>query len=289
VVESVTSGSAAADTERSLRDVVLAGPGADIRVPEAVGSNPLAVLASRERVRAALAAAGYADKCQGLLTGAVTTVLVLGLCLYCGQGYATVIGRLWPFLGWFNPAVVLWDPVSAAALSNARARVPVGVLRAVFEAGAAAGAAAGSVVFGLVLTAVDGTVLDLAATDAIRARFATPSGGRFPQARVVTLVACGTRRVLAAEVDSCGVSEQRLWDRLVSQLQPGTLNLADRNFFSMPPVANRGRDRRAPGVAGEERDAVPAREGGRHVAGRLGTGPAPRVRRDAGPPPQSHG
>jgi len=148
----------------------------------------------RERVRAALAAAGYVDKCRGLLTGAVTTVLVLGLCLYCGQGYPGVIGRLWPLLGWFNPAVVLSGPVSAAALSNARARVPAGMLRAVFEAGAAGAAAAattaGAVVFGLVLTAVDGTVLDLAATQAIQARFATPSGGRFPQARVVTLVAC---------------------------------------------------------------------------------------------------
>jgi len=239
VVESVTSGSVLGGAEGSLRAAVLAGPGAEVGVSEVVGSNPLGLLASPERVRAALTAAGYADKCRGLLTGAVTTVLVLGLCLYCGQGYASVIGRLWPFLGGFNPAVVLWKSVSAAALSEARARVPAGVLRAVFEAGAAAGAAAvgagtvGSVVFGLVLTAVDGTVLDLASTEAMRARFATPSGGRFPQARVVTLVACGTRRVLAAEVDSCGVSEQRLWDRLVSQLQPGTLNLADRNFFSM--------------------------------------------------------
>src|SRR5215475_11951395 len=86
----------------------------------------------RERVRAALATAGYADKCRGVLTGAVTTVLVLGLCLYCGQGYAGVVGRLWPLLGWFNPAVVMSGPVSAVALSQARARLPAGVLRAVF-------------------------------------------------------------------------------------------------------------------------------------------------------------
>jgi hypothetical protein len=110
------------------------------------------------------------------------------------------------------------------------------VLRAVFEAGAQQGAGPetpGLRVFGLVATATDGTVFDLAATAEVAERFATPSGGRFPQARVVTLVACGTRRVLAAAVDSSGVSEQALWDRIAGQLRPGTLNLADRNFFSM--------------------------------------------------------
>jgi Transposase DDE domain/Insertion element 4 transposase N-terminal len=218
----------------SLRDAVLAGPGAGMAVPAQGGQNPLAVVATPARVEAALAAAGHADKCRAILTGAVTTVLVVGLCLYCGEGYPGVIGRLWPLLGSFNPAVVMSAPVTAVALSQARARLPAGVLRALFEVGAAATVTtAGSLVFGLVVTAVDGTVLDLAFADAIARRFATPSGGRFPQARVVTLVACGTRRVLAAQVDSCGVSEQRLRDRLVTRLQPGTLNLADRNFFSM--------------------------------------------------------
>jgi len=50
---------------------------------------------------------------------------------------------------------------------------------------------------------------------------------------VVTLVECGTRRILGAVMDSSAISEQALWDRLVGQLRPGTLNLADRNFFSM--------------------------------------------------------
>jgi hypothetical protein len=107
------------------------------------------------------------------------------------------------------------------------------VLRAVFEAAAGAGGAGltpGLRVFGLVVTAVDGTVIDLAATAAVGERFAVRSAGRFPQARVVTLVVCGTRRVLAALLDSCGVSAQRRWDRLVGQVQPGTLNLASRNF-----------------------------------------------------------
>jgi hypothetical protein len=37
----------------------------------------------------------------------VTVVLVLGLCLFCGQGYGLVIARLWPLLAAFNPVVVL--------------------------------------------------------------------------------------------------------------------------------------------------------------------------------------
>jgi hypothetical protein len=193
-------GSASSCPDGSLREGVLAGPGAELDVSAAAGLNPLAVVATPAMVRAALAAAGHADKCRGILTGAVTTVLVLGLCLYCGEGYSGVLGRLWPLLGSFNPAIVMSGPVSAVALSQARARLPAGVLRALFEAGAGAGAGVqtvGSLVFGLVVTAVDGTVFDLAATDAILARFAVPSGGRFCQARVVTLVACGTRRVLA--------------------------------------------------------------------------------------------
>ena len=220
----------------SMRENVLAGPRVGMAVSDEVDGNPLSVVATPAKVTAALAAAGFADKCRNLLPGGVTTVLVVGLCLYCGQGYPDVIARLWPLLGSFNPALVLSAPVTGAALSQARDRLPARVLQKLFEAGAGAGDLAqvsGALLFGLVVTAVDGTVFDLAAADAIRERFATPSGGRFPQVRVVTLVVCGTRRVLAAVLDSCAVSEPALWDRLVTQLAPGTLNLADRNFFSM--------------------------------------------------------
>ena len=167
----------------------------------------------------------------------MTVVLVLGLCLFCGQGYGLVIARLWPLLAAFNPVVVLCAPVCAVALSQARARLPVAVLRELFICSAAdvgaVVATAGSMMFGLLVTATDGTVFDLAATDTIQARHATPQGGRFPPIRAVTVIECGTRAVLDAEIDSCAVSEPALWDRLAGRLKPGTINLADRNFFSM--------------------------------------------------------
>jgi hypothetical protein len=49
----------------------------------------------------------------------------------------------------------------------------------------------------------------------------------------VTLVTCGTRWIIAAALGSSACSEQRLVDELATALAPGTLNLADRNFFSM--------------------------------------------------------
>ena len=218
-----------------LREAVLAGPAGETLAAAVAGTNPLRVVASPDRVRAALAAAGHTDQRCRLLTGAVTTMLILGLCLFGGCGYAVVLARLRPLLTAFNPVLVMGGPVTAVALSQARARLSPGVLEALFTAGARPdpGDLPGLRAFGLVVTAVDGTVVDLAATDPIRARFATPAGGRFPQARLVTLVVCGTRRVLGAVTDSCAVAEPVLWDRLAGHLTPGTLNLADRGFFSL--------------------------------------------------------
>jgi hypothetical protein len=71
-----------------------------------------------------------------------------------------------------------------------------------------------------------------------------PSGGSVPQARLVTLVACGTRRVIAAATDSYAVSEQALVDQLGVTPRPGTLNLADRKFVRHEALC------RIPGPAG---------------------------------------
>src|SRR5260370_1022137 len=99
---------------------------------------------------------------------------------------------------------------------------------------------------GLELTVFDGAVVDLAATPEMAGRFAAPTGGRFPQARLVTLASCGTRRVRAAALDSSAVSEKALVDQLTDALGPGTLNLADRNFLRHAPVGGGRRHRPAP-------------------------------------------
>jgi hypothetical protein len=225
-----------------VREAVLAGLGTPVagRLRESVWQ----VLVDPEAVRAALAAEGHADARRRMLTGEVTVTTVLGLCLFSGEGYDSVLSRVIPALA---PAA---EVPTASALSQARARLKGQPTKALFEAtasrladtptaggpptaaGGAAGAA-GATAFGLELTGFDGTCLDLAATDEIAEQFAVPSGGSYPQARLVTLARCGTRHILAAALGSYATSEQKLVDELIPTLSPGTLNLADRNFFSM--------------------------------------------------------
>lgn len=116
-----------------------------------------------------------------------------------------------------------------------RARLDARVMAAVFAGHAAAMPVAGPecFAFGLLLTAFDGTVFDLAATAEIQTAYTTPSGGRYPQVRMVALVVCGLRWVLAARLGCSSTSEQTLADQLAGQVAPGTLNLADRAWFCM--------------------------------------------------------
>jgi hypothetical protein len=217
-----------------VREAVLAGPGAVAGLDGRQRSSLLERLAGSGAVRAALASCGHVDARRRVLTGEVTVKVVLGLGLFSGEGYDSVLAKVMPALAGSVPPGA--GVPTGSALTQARARVDEKVFQSLFRATAGEpdqGPVVGATEFGLELTAFDGTTFDLADTDAIRICFATPTGGYHPQARVVTLTVCGTRRVRAAAVGSYATSEQELTDTLIDALKAGTLNLADRNFFSM--------------------------------------------------------
>src|SRR6266536_3230474 len=135
-----------------------------------------------------------------------------------GPGAAVAGGLRAGVLGWLAGGEAVRAALASEGHVDARRRVLTGEV---------------TVAAGLGLTAFDGTVFDLAATEEVAAQFAVPSGGRHPQARLVTLACCGTRRLRAAALGSYATSEQELVEQLLPALTPGTLNLADRNFFSM--------------------------------------------------------
>lgn len=209
----------------------MAGPGGPVEVDGAVLGGVFDALADRAVIAEGLRVAGHADVRRRWLTGVFTVIAVLGLCLFRRENYDLVLGRVLAGV----PRVLVEGRPTAVALSKARARLAEGVMPAVFTGMAARMPSPGveCFVFGLLVTAFDGTVFDLADTAAVRQAFATPSGGRFPQARMVSLVVCGNRWIAAAAVGSSSTSEQALVDTMSGALRPGTVNLCDRNFFSM--------------------------------------------------------
>ena len=83
----------------------------------------------------------------------------------------------------------------------------------------------------------DGTTVKAPASGGNVACFGRPRGkkdGHYPQLRLVTLVACGTRALLARPSARCaaGAPANRRWPRgLLGSLHAGMLLLADRNFY----------------------------------------------------------
>src|SRR5579863_6880648 len=221
------------DERELLLAAALAGPGSGIwPLPESGRSEVLVDLAGPGAIGAALAAAGHCDERVRLLPGRVTMQVLLGLCLFCGEGYDSVLAKVLAVVGPLGAASTV---PTASALSGARARLGEAPVRALFERAAAAGPAlgVGSLAFGLEVTAFDGTTLELARGAELVEAFGVPTGALRPLARVVTLVSVGSRRVLAAAIGPFRTGEQTLCDELAGALRPGTLNLADRNFYSM--------------------------------------------------------
>ena len=172
---------------------------------------------------------------------------VLGLCLFSGERYGEVMRLL--VAGLEGPlSAAGWRVPVSRALTWARRRVGEKPLESLFAkvAGAVSpGAARWSHLGGLLVAAWDGTCVQVADSRENRAAFgrasgtggAGPSGreGTYPQARVVTLVACGTRAVIDAQVGPAqgkGTGEKTMAAEMPGSLHAGMLLLADRGFYS---------------------------------------------------------
>jgi hypothetical protein len=197
----------------------------------------------------AVAAAGAREKRRRLLPAVAVVVFTLGCALFCGEGYGEVARKL---AGWLAPLAGPggWHLPGTGALARARRRAGPAPLRELFTrlAGPLAGPGTpGAFAFGRLLAALDGTMLDVPCSPANAAAFgAPPSGssgaGGFPQVRVVTLVACGTRGIMDAVFRgrrAPRASEQDLARKLAARgrCQRGMLVIADRNFGGYPVAA----------------------------------------------------
>lgn len=180
-----------------------------------------------EMVDEALAETRAVERRLRELPSRVMVYLLLAAGLFAGLGYQQVWARL--VSGLANPGV----PPSSSALAQARRRVGVAPLKALFEllAGPPAGAPRWR---GLLVCAMDGTTMSVPDSPANLTRYGHQSGSHggsgYPLVRLLTVVVCGTRTLLTVTFGPFKTGETSYAPALFGCLRPGMVLLADRNF-----------------------------------------------------------
>ncbi|MET7396686.1 IS4 family transposase [Dactylosporangium sp. NPDC005572] len=169
------------------------------------------------------------------LPARVVVYLLLAGCLFAGQGYRQVWQRL--VGGLVGLGGLDLPTVTEAALRQARRRLGPAPLRALFELlrGPAATTAGQARWRGLLVCAIDGTIMAVPDSPANLTRFVKQRGGRcgggsYPTLRLLAVVACGTRSIIDAVHGPATHGETTYAQHLLRAFTPGMLLLADRNF-----------------------------------------------------------
>lgn len=183
-------------------------------------------------VDAVLEETGTREKRLRLLPARVVVYFVLSLALFEHCSYTAVWRKLTAALGALAPVTP-----AASSLARARRRVGTAPLRRLFETLAgpvAARGQTGSFYRGLRTVALDGTHLHVPDQDTITWRYPKRSGQvmefGYPLLRLLAVVECGTRAVLAACFGPDDVGELTYARGLLGCLDRSMLLLADAGF-----------------------------------------------------------
>jgi hypothetical protein len=173
------------------------------------------------------------------LPARVVVYLLLAGCLFPELGYPGVWRKL--------TAGLAGLPVAAptpSALLQARRRVGAAPLRFLFDllrGPAAAPRDRGAWWHGLLVCAIDGTIVTVPDSPANLARFTKGGGSHggtgYPQVRLLALVACGTRTLIDAVFGPTASGETTYAPGLLASLHQGMIVLADRNFAAGKLIA----------------------------------------------------
>lgn len=209
-----------------------------VRITDAIGIGVLTRMFRRDLVDDVIASCGRQEVRSRLLPARVVVYYVLCLTLFYGDAYEEVMRKLVGGLKFLRNWSFEWKVPSTSAISQARARLGEEPMQELFRRVAvpvAGPGAKGAWYHGLRVMSIDGVVLDVPDTPENAAEFARSgnslAGSPYPQLRVVGLVECGTRAMVAAVIGSTKHGERELTLQLLADFQPGQLILADRGFY----------------------------------------------------------
>lgn len=211
-----------------------------VPLPDRVSLGVLTSWVPREDVEIAIGVHGRdAKRRGGSLPPRLMTYFVIAMALYADEDYEGVMralaGRLQAMPGCWDPD---WVLPTSGGITQARRRLGEEVLRTLFERTAAPIAielTPGAFVAGRRLVSMDGMVFDAPDTEANLAAFGKPSGGAFPQVRVVTLTESASHIGIGAELGPVvgkGTGERSAAHRLCRLLDETMLLVCDQGFYS---------------------------------------------------------
>ena len=179
-----------------------------------------------------------------VLPARVAVYLLLAGCLFAELGYTQVWHRVAAGLGGLPVTVP-----TASAMTQARRRLGPAPLRELFLLlrGPSPGGARWR---GLLVCAIDGTIMTVADSEANLAVYSKQRGGAnggsgYPMLRLLVLVSCGTRTVIDAVFGPVSAGETTYAPGLLGSLHAGMILLADRGFgagFLAAQIAGTGAD-----------------------------------------------
>jgi hypothetical protein len=193
-----------------------------------------------ELVDAAVSGTERGERRWRSLPSRLGVYFVLALCLSPTTCYGATLRAMIGPHALAQLAALGWRPVSSTALSKLRDRIGALPLERLFTRLAGRRPTvtrSWSHAFGLLVCAWDGTEIALGDTAALARRFPRHRGRDgacgTPKARVLVLIACGTRLVIDAVIGGLGPGEGEvsLAHRLAHRLRPDMLLLADRAFL----------------------------------------------------------
>lgn len=187
-------------------------------------------------IKTVLSETGKASVRHRDLPAHVVVYYVIALALYMQSSYREVLRCLLEGLRWLlGPSVV--HVAGKSAISQARTRLgwePMFRLHDEVVKPIATRDTRGAWYGQWRLVSLDGSTLDVADSAANEEVFGRPGASRgtsaFPQIRFVALVENGTHVLFGGQMDGYGTSEVALAKQVMTNLQPGMLCLADRNF-----------------------------------------------------------
>jgi hypothetical protein len=167
---------------------------------------------------------------------------VLALCLLRTTSSTAVITQMIPPDWLARLSALGWRLPCSTALTTLRDRIGAAPLQLLFGAltrSEPTRVRPWSHAFGLLVVAWDGTEIAVADTTDNHDHFRRHRGKNgtavgMPKARLLVLLACGSRRLLGAVTGTLGHGETTLAHQLVGRLRAGMLLLADRNFLGHP-------------------------------------------------------